>query len=330
MGLFKRKKKEIRLCPNCRTPIPEGLAFCDSCGLRVTPPPSCAKCHLPLAPDPNFCESCGTPVGTAPASPGGEGKVPTEQGEKKAKKGRRAKKPAPKKDEFVHPAMLAVEKDEPKTPANPEEPEEKGRDETGITPATDHNDKPESGILHLPARRRIPTWTPALAIIAILCLILGAAVLTGLVNGPAPGSARALATPPQTPPVTQPPAISAATTMTPAGEREADTQSFVTRPTQVPPESYRIWLQEERDPITNLVTVIYNGGKGQRAVREVSVRLTRSDGEVLEQVFRPLVIGEGVELQGTKYADRLEVNVTYNTGETYTVIDRIFPYKQRN
>ena len=330
MGLFKRKKKEIRLCPNCRTPIPEGLAFCDSCGLRVTPPPSCAKCHLPLAPDTNFCESCGTPVGTAPASPGGEGKVPAEQGEKKAKKGRRAKKPAPKKDEFVHPAMLALEKDEPKTPANPEEPEEKGRNETGITPATDHNDTPEPGILHLPARRRIPTRTLALAIIAILCLILGAAVLTGLVNGPAPGSARALATPPVTPVVTQSPADAAATPMTPAGEREADTQSFVTRPTQVPPESYRIWLQAERDPITNLVTVIYNGGKGQRAVREVSVRLTRSDGEVLEEIFKPLVVGEGVELQGTKYADRLEVNVTYNTEEMYTVIDRIFPYKQRN
>ncbi|NLD57994.1 MAG: hypothetical protein GX651_07670, partial [Methanomicrobiales archaeon] len=88
--------------------------------------------------------------------------------------------------------------------------------------------------------------------------------------------------------------------------------------------------QADRDPITHIVTVIYNGGKGERAVHNVTVRLTRSDGRVLQETFRPVTIGEGVEMQGTKYADRLEVIVTYNSGDTMTVIDRIFPYHERN
>jgi secreted protein with Ig-like and vWFA domain len=110
----------------------------------------------------------------------------------------------------------------------------------------------------------------------------------------------------------------------------SSTPQFLIGPTQVPPERDRIWLQEERDPITQNVTVTYQGGKGGMAVREVLVRLTRSDGQVLVQTFRPQTVGEGAVLQGTRYADRLEVVVMYNNGESYTVIDRIFPYKERN
>ena len=329
MGLFRRKKREGKPCPNCGAPVPEGLAFCDSCGLRVTPPPSCAKCQLPLAPDTNFCESCGTPVGAAPASPKRD-EEPVGTGEKKGSKSRRAKKKAQKKDEFVHPDMLAPEKEEIGISANPAAVGEERPDETKIPPVSPHGDIPESGITESLTLRRIPKRTLALVIIAIICLILGAAILTGLVNGPAPAFARELTPPPGTLPATLPPVTSGVTPGIAEEKGEAATPAFVTGPTQVPPESYRIWLQADRDPITSSVTVIYNGGKGQRAVRDISVRLTRSDKQVLVQAFRPLVVGEGVELQGTKYADRLEVNVTYNTGETYTVIDRIFPYKQRN
>jgi len=346
MGLFRRKKKEVTLCPNCGTPVPAGLAFCDSCGLRVTPPPSCAKCHLPLAPDTNFCESCGTPVGTAPESSGPEEKEPAGFKKEKSGKSRRGKKKAPKKDEFVHPAMLEPENEENEpvanppavdeeggddagTPANPPTLDEERADETGVTPVPSGH-TPEPAIQPVPSPDRIPKRTLVLAIVAIVCLILGAAVLTGLLNGPAPAFTRILTAPAETPAATPLPVTSSPTPAIAEDVGEAATPVFVTRPTQVPPESYRIWLQAERDPITSQVTVLYNGGKGQRAVREVSVRLTRSDGQVLVQTFRPLVVGEGAELQGTKYADRLEVNVTYNTGETYTVIDRIFPYKQRN
>ncbi|PKL64190.1 MAG: hypothetical protein CVV32_09590 [Methanomicrobiales archaeon HGW-Methanomicrobiales-3] len=330
MGLFRRKKKEVTFCPNCGTPVPAGLAFCDSCGIRVTAPPSCAKCHLPLAPDTNFCESCGTPVGTAPESPGPEEKEPAGSKKEKSGKSRRGKKKAPKKDEFVHPAMLAPENEEAEPPANPPILEEECADDTGITTAPPCGDSMEPGIPTSPSLRHIPKRTLVLVIVAIICLVLGAVVLTGLVNGPAPAFTRIFTAPADTPAATPLPVTSSPTPAIAEDDGVVTTSVFVTRPTQVPPESYRIWLQAERDPITSMVTVLFNGGKGQRAVREVSVRLTRSDGQVLVQAFRPLVVGEGAELQGTKYADRLEVNVTYYTGETYTVIDRIFPYKQRN
>jgi hypothetical protein len=100
-------------------------------------------------------------------------------------------------------------------------------------------------------------------------------------------------------------------------------------PTQVPPESLMVWFQAEREPITSEVTVLFEGGKGQRAVRDVTARLTRSDGEIITRTFKPVTVGQGAILQGTRYTDRLEVIVNYNNGDQYTVIDKLFEYKRR-
>lgn len=321
MGIFKRKKKEQKLCPNCAKPVANGSAFCDSCGLRVTPPPACAKCRLPLAPDTNFCESCGTPVGIAAESPATDEPVPHPKG--KSSKGRKAKKKVIKKDEFVHPAVLVPAGSDPEV--------------TVVTQAADGEESltgpkvrppgvPASSAGVCPALPRVSKTVLAMAGIGILCLILASAIMTGLVHLPALPFVMAGSVPSGP--------VPAASTPQPPGSLSAPEETpgappLVPGPTQVPPERYRIWLQEERSPITGMVTVIYNGGKGQLAVREVQVRLTRSDGQVLTQAFRPLTVGEGASLQGTKFTDRLQVNITYNNGDTYTVIDRIFPYKQR-
>ncbi len=190
---------------------------------------------------------------------------------------------------------------------------------------------PASNPAPVPARIvQLPKRTLILAGAGFVCLIVALAVLfggAGFGNGlvppcPSPAAAPAPAT------MTQGGAI----VTEPPGGTEAVIAGppLVSGPVQVPPESLRIWLQADRDPITHIVTVIYNGGKGERAVRDVSVRLTRSDGTVLQETFRPLITGEGVAMQGTKYADRLEVIVTYNSGEAMTVIDKIFPYHERN
>jgi hypothetical protein len=119
-------------------------------------------------------------------------------------------------------------------------------------------------------------------------------------------------------------------TTTPAAGLTVAAPSIIPGPTKVPPESLRIWFQAERDPVTNIVSVIFAGGKGQIGVRDILVRLTRADGQVLTETFRPLTNGEGVSLPGTKYTDRLEVIVTYNNGGVYSVIDKVFEYKMRN
>jgi len=330
MGLFKRKKKVQKFCPNCRMPIADGSAFCDACGLRVTPPPACAHCNLPLAPDTNFCESCGTPVGTPPASPGVAETGTSQAGRGKPEKSRKAQKRSPKKDEFVHPAMLVPEPSGEKTPVDlpPRDHGAVGADagEPVVQPPV----VPEIQAGKPPARFRVPGRILAVAGIGIIILILALAFLTGFVHPSLPPIHLTRVAPSGLSPETQVPEPSAAETVTSVPEQTPASLSLVPGTTQIPPESNRIWLHAERDPISNMVTVIYDGGKGQRAVRNILVRLTRSDGQVLTQTFRPLVVGEGAELQGTKYDDRLEVIITYNSGDSYTVIDKIFIYKQRN
>jgi len=105
--------------------------------------------------------------------------------------------------------------------------------------------------------------------------------------------------------------------------------SFVPGPVELPPENLRITLQAERDPRSFLVSVMYMGGKGQYGVRDILVRLTRSDGTVLTETFRPVQIGSHVDLQGTQKTDRVEVIVRYHTGAEYKVIDQVFEYKIR-
>jgi hypothetical protein len=105
--------------------------------------------------------------------------------------------------------------------------------------------------------------------------------------------------------------------------------SLTPGPTQVPPDSLMVYFQAERDPTTRIVSVSFMGGKGQAGIRDVFVRLTRSDGQVLTGTFKPLESGNGVELQGTEKVDRVEVIVHYHTGDSYTVIDRTFEWKKQ-
>lgn len=314
MRLFKRKKKENRVCPNCKNPVPAGLAFCDSCGFRILPPPVCRKCQVPLAPDTNFCENCGTPAGTVPEAqpetPPDELNVTGEEEE--------------------NPGIPDPEIAEPSTDAAPEVLWPVITPPPGTSlPRPKPDPLPDPG--PVPARPvRLPKRTLILAAAGFICLIVSLAVLfwgAGCGNNLVlPGPSPAAAPPPVT--ITHDTAL---VTETPGSADAAILlHPLVPGPVQVPPESLRIWLQADRDPITHIVTVIYNGGKGERAVRDVTVRLTRSDGTMLQETFRPRTTGEGVEMQGTKYADRLEVIVTYNSGEAMTVIDRVFPYHERN
>jgi hypothetical protein len=84
----------------------------------------------------------------------------------------------------------------------------------------------------------------------------------------------------------------------------------------------------EKDPIDATITVIFSGGEGQIATKDILVRVTRSDGEV---IIKHLAAekGDSVEIPGTKDTDRIEVYVTLNTGVTYKVIDRLLPYRTR-
>lgn len=351
MGWFNRKKNNERLCPNCRKPVGTDIVFCESCGLRLLPPPACVKCRLPLAPETNFCEACGTPVSGVPVPhecssdrneqpEAPQKKVPEKKG--KASRGHKARK----KDR--HQASDAGKgagvQDLPGTPGTPVQEHLPVPADPAAVPDNDRNGpvlpiekarpipagqpgragSPAFMLRVNPAKRRAVMTIIAVGLLCAIVIIAGQSTFRPMKTAViATGNAN--------------PSDDVPASVAPGPDHENTTagasgllQEVVPGPTEVPPDRLRIWLQAEREPITHEVSVLYDGGKGQYAVRDVLVRLTRSDGQVLTELFRPLVVGEGVTLQGTEYSDHLEVVVTYSTGEEYTVIDKVFEYKKRN
>ena len=71
--------------------------------------------------------------------------------------------------------------------------------------------------------------------------------------------------------------------------------------------------------------LLYNGGKGEIFVQNVMMKVTRSDGQVLQQYLndeeRKPRRGDELVIQGSRGTDRVEVFVT-SAGVTYKLIDR--------
>jgi len=173
----------------------------------------------------------------------------------------------------------------------------------------------------------------------LVFIVIAAMVFTGILHIPAtllPGgnTAQVTAQPAAetempTPDITEIPATpDAVAAVVPVTTTEAI--SLVPGPTQELPENFLVYFEVQRDPISKNVSVLYKGGKGQRGVRDVFVRLTRSDGQVLSGTFKPVEVDSGISLQGTEKVDRVEVIVNYHTGDSYTVVDQVFDYKIRN
>ncbi|OPZ42884.1 MAG: hypothetical protein BWY93_01596 [Euryarchaeota archaeon ADurb.BinA087] len=105
--------------------------------------------------------------------------------------------------------------------------------------------------------------------------------------------------------------------------------SMTPGPTVTMPPGQSVTVQiNEKDPIKATIKVIFAGGEGQIATRDILVRLTRPDGEVIIEHLTAEMQDE-VEIQGTKESDRIEVYVTLNTGKTYKIIDQLVPYRTR-
>lgn len=96
-------------------------------------------------------------------------------------------------------------------------------------------------------------------------------------------------------------------------------------PTQTMPPNYVVVVNVQRDPIDPTITVTFRGGKGQYYVRDVDVRLTRSDGVVVTKKLGHDMMDE-VTFDGTKGKDRVEVTVTLITNDQYKIIDALYDY----
>jgi hypothetical protein len=164
-----------------------------------------------------------------------------------------------------------------------------------------------------------------IAVVIVLAL-LGAAVffiVMPMLSGPGTSSQNQQVSPA---PTGSAGPVGSATTVT-AGQ--SGSVSFIPGPTDVPPYNRAVVVDVERDAITSIITVTFQGGEGQYGVRELLVTLTRSDGTVEIKSFKPEFRGTFTTLQGTQKTDRVEVTANFYNGESYKIIDQIFEYKKR-
>jgi hypothetical protein len=94
-------------------------------------------------------------------------------------------------------------------------------------------------------------------------------------------------------------------------------------PLQTLPYRQQVDLQLTKDRTYSEIHLLYNGGGGEMFIQSVMMRVTRSDGQVIEQVMsdgKHPGRGDEIVVQGTRGSDRCEVFVT-SAGTTYKVKD---------
>jgi hypothetical protein len=257
----------------------------------------CPKCNSPVTPGMKFCESCGAKIEPAGIS---LEKTPVS--------------PAPETS-----GSMAVEPEKTEPAVKEKQAPEPAREKKVPKPQ-----KPEVVPKDTGPKKPLPQQMMIIAGVLVLALLAAAVyfVVLPALSGPSP-SAGSLPSLPGVP-----------GTATPSATQATNGQTVETTltagPTEVPPARFALVLDAERDPISHLVTVTFKGGAGQYGVSDIQVRLTRSDGQVLTQNFKPATIGSGVTLEGTEKTDRVEATATYYSGEHYKILDHIFEYQKRN
>lgn len=98
-------------------------------------------------------------------------------------------------------------------------------------------------------------------------------------------------------------------------------QSPTTGALQTLPVGQDLAIQVNRDPLNRELTVIFNGGRGQGAVREMEATVIRSDGttETKPLAFRT---GSEVVFKGTKGVDTIRVSARLTNGNTYRFFEQ--------
>jgi len=99
-------------------------------------------------------------------------------------------------------------------------------------------------------------------------------------------------------------------------------------PTQTLPSTYTLFFQVDKDVISGDVTVTVTG-PSRNVVKDIEVRLTRADGQVITKDIIPSQKINDVTLPGTRNSERVEVTVQFYSGEQYKVLDTIAQFNKR-
>jgi hypothetical protein len=119
-------------------------------------------------------------------------------------------------------------------------------------------------------------------------------------------------------PVTQ--TVLSVTTIQPTAQQTID--PLPQDVTALPP-AYAVDIGIEKDRVYNTITVTFTGGRGQVLVKDILVRVTKSDGMVEKKnipIGNQVATGAFVDIKGTQGSDRVEVFATLG-GITYKVKD---------
>lgn len=125
--------------------------------------------------------------------------------------------------------------------------------------------------------------------------------------------------PEEAPPVTTPPPTQAPVD-TPSG------WSLAPGPLGTMPAGKEVSATARKDPLNNVITVQFDGGKGMTFITQIQAILYSSDGRVEEQyIERPLSLGKSITFDGTRGApDRVKILAYYNTGEVIVISDKVY------
>lgn len=162
---------------------------------------------------------------------------------------------------------------------------------------------------------------------SIFLLSLVAAALVLVAGCTLPGSQPAPTPIPTAVPTTEIP-TTIATTAAPVATPAA---SNVPGPTVTMPSNWALSVSVEKAG-TYSTTIIthFDGGKGLPSVLKLETRVTTPEGVVTTKSIERPKMGDVIEIEGTKGADRVEVEVTMNSGTVYKIIDQQVPYKTRS
>ncbi len=132
---------------------------------------------------------------------------------------------------------------------------------------------------------------------------------------PTPSATPVVTTEPPTPAVT----LATSATTPAAGDVQGAEQTL--------PPQYTLYFNVDKNSVTGDVTVSATG-PSRNVVKDIEVKLTRADGEVVTDHLLPSQGMTDVTLTGTQNPERVEVTVLFYSGEQYKVIDRIVSYSR--
>jgi hypothetical protein len=299
-------------CQKCGSPVTPGMKFCESCGAKIDFGPVCSGCGAPLMPGVKFCESCGKPV--AAAAPGAPVETPPAAGP--------VTPPAAPSPEISRPVETPAPIQEVKQPEEKPEPVPEKKPEAAVPAKQVVHETPKETA----PKKPIPQTTIIIAGVIVLAVLAAAAYFVVLPM--LSGSGTPLQNQ-QQPQGTSGPGSSSGNPATTADVSQTGTFSLTAGPTQVPPSNRALVVDVERDAISHMITVTFQGGEGQYGVRELLVTVTKSDGTIETKSFKPENRGSFITLKGTEKTDRVEVTANFYNGETYKIVDHVFEYKKR-